>query len=242
MPYLTHVCIARIEPPNPFGHRITPLAYHILDESSSSNFLNLHDFCDLIERGAESLDYVLVDRIQVNPGTTLHFALQPNRLVAICLFCVGDDKCKTNQIQAFFNFMRVLYEDDNEVEQLIAQTREGGLQQLLGEKLQNEMADFNKRMESKNEKINDIQQQILEVKTVMSDNVARVLERGDRLDNLDTRAEALQQSSENFKTTAHRVQRSMCMKNLKWTIILSIVSVLLVILVVYLILRSAGVL
>ncbi|CAD5227027.1 unnamed protein product [Bursaphelenchus xylophilus] len=242
MPYLTHVCITRIEAPNPFGHRLTPLAYHILDESSSSNSLNLHDFCDLIERGAESLDYVLIDRIEVNPGVTLHFSLHPNRVAPVCLFCVGDSKCRPNQIQAFFNFMRVLYEDDKEIEGMIPSVREGGLQQLLGDKLQHEMIDFNKKMDSKNEKINDVQRQILEVKTVMSDNVARVLERGDRLENLDTRAEALQQSSQTFKTTAHRVQRNMCMRNLKWTIILGVVSVILLLIVIFLVLRSTGVL
>lgn len=103
----------------------------------------------------------------------------------------------------------------------------------------------------------------------MSDNVVRILERGERLENLDSRTEALNQSvsrpfvlkidftmvfkkivynpkpkffqSQSFKTTARRVQRNMCLKNLKWTIILSVFVFLLVTLIIVLILNGAGV-
>uniref|UniRef100_A0A915ECY2 V-SNARE coiled-coil homology domain-containing protein n=1 Tax=Ditylenchus dipsaci TaxID=166011 RepID=A0A915ECY2_9BILA len=71
-------------------------------------------------------------------------------------------------------------------------------------------------------KVSDLQKQVEEVKTVMSDNMIRILERGDRLENIDHRTEALHASSQNFKTTARRVQRNMCWKNLKWTIILGV--------------------
>jgi hypothetical protein len=91
-------------------------------------------------------------------------------------------------------------------------------------------------------KVSDLQKQVEEVKTVMSDNMIRILERGERLENLDHRTEALQASSQNFKTTARRAQRSMCWKNLKWTIILSIFLTILAILVILFVLKELGVL
>lgn len=43
-------------------------------------------------------------------------------------------------------------------------------------------------------RVSDLQQQVQEVRTVMTDNVTRVMERGERLEDLDQRAENLQQS------------------------------------------------
>ncbi|TKR82642.1 hypothetical protein L596_016333 [Steinernema carpocapsae] len=90
-------------------------------------------------------------------------------------------------------------------------------------------------------RVQDLQRQVNEVKTVMSNNVERILERGERLDNLDNRTEALSQSAESFKTSARRVQRHMCKKNLKWTIICIVGAVLLITVIVLIILSSAGV-
>lgn len=56
----------------------------------------------------------------------------------------------------------------------------------------------------------------------MAENVVRVMERGERLEDLDARTEALHASSANFQTTASRVQKKFCLANLKWTIILGI--------------------
>uniref|UniRef100_A0A0M3HRC7 V-SNARE coiled-coil homology domain-containing protein n=1 Tax=Ascaris lumbricoides TaxID=6252 RepID=A0A0M3HRC7_ASCLU len=76
---------------------------------------------------------------------------------------------------------------------------------------------------------------------VMNSNVQRILERGDRLENLEGRTEALTQSSENFKISARRVQRHMCRRNAKWTIIVIVGSVVVVTIIVLIILNSAGV-
>lgn len=74
----------------------------------------------------------------------------------------------------------------------------------------------------------------------MTDNVVRIMERGNRLEDLDSRTEALHASSQTFQTTARRVQRKMCLKNLKWTIILGIVVLLVIALIVILILDGTG--
>uniref|UniRef100_A0A914I837 V-SNARE coiled-coil homology domain-containing protein n=1 Tax=Globodera rostochiensis TaxID=31243 RepID=A0A914I837_GLORO len=70
--------------------------------------------------------------------------------------------------------------------------------------------------------LDQVQQQVNEVRTVMAQNVNRVLERGERLEHLDNRSQALQESSQSFTHTSHRVQRFMCMQSMKWTIIFGV--------------------
>ena len=74
----------------------------------------------------------------------------------------------------------------------------------------------------------------------MTENVVRIMERGNRLEDLDSRTEALHASSQSFQTTARQVQRKMCLKNLKWTIILGVVVLLIIALIVVLILDGSG--
>lgn len=55
--------------------------------------------------------------------------------------------------------------------------------------------------------------QIAEVTDVMRDNVGRLLERGDQLDNLQDRSEGLATTSDQFRTTATRLRRNMWWQN-----------------------------
>uniref|UniRef100_A0A914DX19 V-SNARE coiled-coil homology domain-containing protein n=1 Tax=Acrobeloides nanus TaxID=290746 RepID=A0A914DX19_9BILA len=90
-------------------------------------------------------------------------------------------------------------------------------------------------------RINELQQQVAEVIAVMSDNADRIMKRDEQLVDINLKTAALKKSSEDFKKTARRVQWNMCLKNLKWTIILTVFVVLLVVLIIILILNSAGV-
>ena len=71
-----------------------------------------------------------------------------------------------------------------------------------------------------------------DIKSVMSDNVLKILKRGERLHNLDSRADALHASSQEFQTTARQMQNKMWWDNMKWVLILSFMAVL-VLLFVY---------
>uniref|UniRef100_A0A0N5AMX4 V-SNARE coiled-coil homology domain-containing protein n=1 Tax=Syphacia muris TaxID=451379 RepID=A0A0N5AMX4_9BILA len=97
------------------------------------------------------------------------------------------------------------------------------------------------RQDEQSARMSQLQQQVSQVKTVMSNNVQRILERGDRLENLESRTDALTASSENFKISARRVQRHMCRQNAKWTIIVSVGTILIVIIIILLILNGLGV-
>merc|ERR1711914_18741 len=75
--------------------------------------------------------------------------------------------------------------------------------------------------------------QIDEVLVIMQDNVNKVMERGEAMDNLENRADNLQLHSNQFERHSRRVQNKMLMQNLKgWLITGLIVSVLLTILIV----------
>ncbi|VDK76011.1 unnamed protein product [Litomosoides sigmodontis] len=87
-------------------------------------------------------------------------------------------------------------------------------------------------------RIATIRQQVENIREVMNNNMQRVLDRGDQLDNIASRTEALTQSSENFQWTAQRIQRRACVKNAKWTIILTVCLIVVAAIVMLIILKK----
>ncbi|CAG9529736.1 unnamed protein product [Cercopithifilaria johnstoni] len=86
-----------------------------------------------------------------------------------------------------------------------------------------------------------IRQQVENVREVMNNNMQRVLERGEQLENIEGRTEALTQSSQNFQWTARRVQRRRCVKNAKWTIIVASCLIVVVATIILIMLKNSGV-
>ncbi|EJW85227.1 synaptobrevin family protein [Wuchereria bancrofti] len=87
-----------------------------------------------------------------------------------------------------------------------------------------------------------IRQHVESVREVMNNNMQRVLERGEQLENIEDRTEALAQSSQTFQWTARRVQRRMCVKNAKWTIIITIFLMVVAVSIILIMLKNSGVL
>uniref|UniRef100_A0A915DRL9 V-SNARE coiled-coil homology domain-containing protein n=1 Tax=Ditylenchus dipsaci TaxID=166011 RepID=A0A915DRL9_9BILA len=81
-------------------------------------------------------------------------------------------------------------------------------------------------------KVAELRVQVDDIRSVMSDNVLKILERGERLQNLDSRADALHASSQEFQTTARRMQNKMWWDNMKWVLILGFMG-LLILLFIY---------
>ncbi|EYC38142.1 hypothetical protein Y032_0740g1974 [Ancylostoma ceylanicum] len=99
----------------------------------------------------------------------------------------------------------------------------------------------NSQRPNQDTRISDMRRQVDEVKNVMAANVASIMERGERLDSIERRTDELQASSANFKLTAHRVQRRMCMMNAKWTVISVLFGIVVAAVVILLILHACGV-
>ncbi|XP_042864224.1 vesicle-associated membrane protein 3-like [Penaeus japonicus] len=81
-----------------------------------------------------------------------------------------------------------------------------------------------------NNRLAQTQQQVNEVVDIMKTNVERIMEREDRLTELDRRADNLTMSAAEFQTTSRKLKKKYWWKNTKMTIIL--VCVVLVIIVV----------
>ena len=81
-------------------------------------------------------------------------------------------------------------------------------------------------------KIEQIEKQVSEVIDVMKDNLVKVAERGDRLEELNQRADALQFRAEDWSKTATKVKRKYHWKNLKMLLIIGVILVVIVIIII----------
>jgi len=97
-------------------------------------------------------------------------------------------------------------------------------QQLL--KLMN---DFNS---GKGDNLSTLQSQVSEVTDVMKQNIDKVLDRGDKLDDLVDKSDYLQSGASNFKRTATKVNRKMMWRNKKMMIIIAIVVIIILTLII----------
>ncbi|KAF6098088.1 vesicle associated membrane protein 2 [Phyllostomus discolor] len=75
---------------------------------------------------------------------------------------------------------------------------------------------------------------LLQVVDIMRVNVDKVLERDQKLSELDDRADALQAGASQFETSAAKLKRKYWWKNLKMMIILGVIcAIILIIIIVY---------
>uniref|UniRef100_A0A8C5M3J8 Vesicle associated membrane protein 8 n=1 Tax=Leptobrachium leishanense TaxID=445787 RepID=A0A8C5M3J8_9ANUR len=86
--------------------------------------------------------------------------------------------------------------------------------------------------------VRDLQSEVEGVKNIMSQNVDRILARGENLDQLRNKTEDLEASSEHFKTTSQKVSRKYWWKNIK---MIAIICVIVGIIVLIIILLATGV-
>merc|ERR1712083_1098158 len=85
-----------------------------------------------------------------------------------------------------------------------------------------------------NARISDTRRQVDEVVDVMKNNVTKMMEREDRLNDLDARADRLQDSSIQFASTSRRLKKKMWWENMKMKLVIGgvLVAILLIIIIV----------
>lgn len=84
-----------------------------------------------------------------------------------------------------------------------------------------------------NQRLKDTQAQVDEVVGIMRTNVEKVLERDQKLSELDNRAEALQQGASQFEQHATKLKRKFWFKNIKMLILLGVVGIVLIFLIIH---------
>uniref|UniRef100_UPI00358FD0D2 vesicle-associated membrane protein 3-like isoform X2 n=1 Tax=Myxine glutinosa TaxID=7769 RepID=UPI00358FD0D2 len=85
---------------------------------------------------------------------------------------------------------------------------------------------------SSNKRLQQTQAQVDEVVDIMRVNVDKVLERDQKLSELDDRADALQQGASQFETSAAKLKRKYWWKNCKMWAILAIVLVIIIVIII----------
>jgi len=200
------------------------------------------DICSLVEQKvSQELTDEEIKSIVLSQDFDLYYQVNVEREFSVCFMCVTSKDLNADNVVVLFDNMRNAYLEVEYIRSSIKDSSLGDLPQFQ-RFINREVENLNQKMDQqKSTRVSQLQQEVDQVKTVMSDNVLRVMERGERLENLDQRAESLEQSSAAFKTSARRVQRNMCFKNLKWTILLGLVITLLIVLGITLILKTAGV-
>ncbi|GCB65254.1 vesicle-associated membrane protein 8 [Scyliorhinus torazame] len=82
------------------------------------------------------------------------------------------------------------------------------------------------------EKLSSLQGQVNDVKGIMSQNIEKVLERGEKLDDLITKTDDLQASADSFQKTSTKIARKMWWKNKKMIIIIVVIVIVIIILII----------
>ncbi|CAL4065964.1 unnamed protein product, partial [Meganyctiphanes norvegica] len=82
------------------------------------------------------------------------------------------------------------------------------------------------------QELREVKKQIAEVVDIMRTNVEKVLERDQKLSELDDRADALQQGASQFEQQAGKLKRKLWWKNIKMMIIIGVIVVILLIIII----------
>ncbi|XP_009980563.1 PREDICTED: vesicle-associated membrane protein 3, partial [Tauraco erythrolophus] len=84
-----------------------------------------------------------------------------------------------------------------------------------------------------NRRLQQTQHQVDEVVDIMRVNVDKVLERDQKLSELDDRADALQAGASQFETSAAKLKRKYWWKNCKmWAILIAVVLIIIIIIII----------
>ncbi len=86
-----------------------------------------------------------------------------------------------------------------------------------------------------------LQGQVNDVKDVMTENIDKILKRGDKLEDLVDKTNDLESSAIQFNVTAKKVKRKMWWKNLKMMFILGmVILIILAVIITVLVLKFGG--
>ncbi|KAG7476937.1 hypothetical protein MATL_G00088130 [Megalops atlanticus] len=81
-------------------------------------------------------------------------------------------------------------------------------------------------------KLEQVQDQVNDVKVILKDNINKVMERGEKLDDLICKTDDLQATADSFQRTTTRVARKYWWKNMKMMIIIGVIVVIIIVLII----------
>ncbi|CAL1527435.1 unnamed protein product [Lymnaea stagnalis] len=108
--------------------------------------------------------------------------------------------------------------------------------------LSQQMEKYSQPGAGANQAVATIQAQIDGVKDVMTQNIEKVLQRGERLEDLMDKSEELEAGASSFQKTARKIQKRYWWRNKKMTLILACVVFVILFIILMIILYYTGVL
>ncbi|KAH9390990.1 PREDICTED: vesicle-associated membrane protein 8-like [Rhagoletis zephyria] len=81
-------------------------------------------------------------------------------------------------------------------------------------------------------KIERLQEHVDEVQQIMSQNIDKIMQRGQNLDYLEDRSEVLSSNANEFRVGARRISRKMWWQNMKINIIIGVVILAIIIIII----------
>ncbi|XP_055256775.1 vesicle-associated membrane protein 8 [Moschus berezovskii] len=82
------------------------------------------------------------------------------------------------------------------------------------------------------DRVRNLRNEVEGVKNIMTQNVERILARGENLDHLRNKTEDLEATSEHFKTTSQKVARKFWWKNVKMIVLICVIVFIIVLFIV----------
>eukprot|EP00796_Vickermania_ingenoplastis_P011414 gene11414-7918_t len=125
--------------------------------------------------------------------------------------------------------MRTVFAFLEAVEPLVRGSGQGAELRNGKKLLQQKMEFYNN---PQNDKITALNDDINQVVDVMMDNMDKVLTRGDRIDTLQEKSSNLADQAQQFQDRSTELKRALCMKNVKFTIMIVCAVILVVIIIV----------
>lgn len=110
----------------------------------------------------------------------------------------------------------------------------------FGQVLVSQMSLYSDPGYDESDQISKVRREVNEVKDVMTENIEKVLERGEKIDVLVGKAEELDQSSQVFHRHSKRLRREMWWKNKKMCLILVFVIAVIIAAIVFAVLGVEG--
>lgn len=83
-----------------------------------------------------------------------------------------------------------------------------------------------------NTKIEQTQQQLDSVTVIMRENIEKVIERDNKISDLEDKSENLRETALVFSNSSRRLKNKMCFDNAKWWLLLFIILVIIITIIV----------
>uniref|UniRef100_A0A8B9QP88 Vesicle associated membrane protein 4 n=1 Tax=Anas platyrhynchos TaxID=8839 RepID=A0A8B9QP88_ANAPL len=124
-------------------------------------------------------------------------------------------------------FKRHLHDDELTGSVRSERVRGGGQRPCMGVR-----GPSGSRFGPRNDKIRHVQNQVDEVIDVMQENITKVIERGERLDDLQDKSESLSDNATAFSNRAKQLRRQMWWRGCKMKAIIALVVVVLLLVII----------